>query len=82
MRPRLVDPSIGKMAEGHDGIGKSSIGEEEKVTISKGAAKRKYLLTDDDLSQLKYEEKQNPFNKGYGEFLKIFPLTGYYYYYY
>lgn len=40
---------------------------QEIETVSKGIAKRKYLLTDEDLSQLKYEEKQNPFNKGYGK---------------
>ena len=36
-------------------------------TVSKGVAKRKYLLLDEDLEDLKYQLKDNPVNKSYGK---------------
>ena len=36
-------------------------------TVSKGVAKRKYLLLDEDLEELKYQLKDNPVNKSYGK---------------
>lgn len=39
---------------------------DEKGTVSKGVAKRKYMLLDDDLKGLEFELKDNPVNKGYG----------------
>lgn len=34
--------------------------------VSKGIAKRKYLLVDNDLEGLEFELKDNPVNKSYG----------------
>ena len=39
----------------------------ETGTVSKGVAKRKYLLLDEDLEDLKYQLKDNPVNKSYGK---------------
>lgn len=36
-------------------------------TVSKRVAKRKYLLLDEDLEDLKYQLKDNPVNKSYGK---------------
>lgn len=36
-------------------------------TVSKGVAKRKYLLLDEDLEDLKYQLKDNPVKKSYGK---------------
>ena len=38
----------------------------DKVVVSKGIAKRKYLLVDNDLEGLEFELKDNPINKSYG----------------
>lgn len=34
--------------------------------VSKGIAKRKYLLVDNDLEGVEFELKDNPVNKSYG----------------
>ena len=39
---------------------------DKQETVSKGVAKRKYLLLDDDLEGIEFELKDNPVNKGYG----------------
>ena len=39
---------------------------DKQETVSKGVAKRKYLLLDDDLDGIEFELKDNPVNKGYG----------------
>ena len=39
---------------------------DETRTVSKGVAKRKYILQDDDFEGLEYELKDNPVNKSYG----------------
>lgn len=39
---------------------------EEDNDISKTAAKRKFLLTDEDLEVVPFKLKPNPMNKGYG----------------
>ena len=39
---------------------------EEDNEISKTAAKRKFLLTDEDLAVVPFKLKPNPMNKGYG----------------
>ena len=41
---------------------------EEDNEISKTAAKRKFLLTDEDLAVVPFKLKPNPMNKGYGRF--------------
>lgn len=38
----------------------------KQETLSKGVAKRKYLLLDGDLDGLEFETKDNPVNKSYG----------------
>lgn len=38
----------------------------KQETLSKGVAKRKYLLLDGDLDRLEFETKDNPVNKSYG----------------
>ena len=43
----------------------------EKV-VSKGLAKRKYLLEDKDLEGLEFKLKDNPVNKSYGKHVVIF----------
>ena len=40
---------------------------EEDNEISKTAAKRKFLLTDEDLAVVPFKLKPNPMNKGYGK---------------
>lgn len=39
---------------------------DQEEVVSKGIAKRKYLLIDDDLEGLEFELKDNPVNKSYG----------------
>ena len=51
------------MAEFSDNADKFT---EKQETVSKGVAKRKYLLLDDDLEGIEFELKDNPVNKGYG----------------
>ena len=38
----------------------------DKQGVSKGVAKRKYLLLDDELERLEFELRDNPVNKSYG----------------
>ncbi|KAJ7378884.1 hypothetical protein OS493_019575 [Desmophyllum pertusum] len=45
-----------------------------KETVSKGIAKRKYLLIDDDLEGLDFTLKDNPVNKSYAP-MKLFKLS-------
>lgn len=45
--------------------------------VSKGLAKRKYLLVDNDLEGLEFTLKDNPVNKSYGEHGFIFYLSGF-----
>ena len=40
--------------------------ESREQELSKTAAKRKYLLVDEDLEDLDHKIKDNPMNKGYG----------------
>ena len=54
------------MADGSDGSEAVEKDKKENETVTKSVAKRKFLLTDDELLKLTYEEKQNRFNKGYG----------------
>ena len=44
-------------------------------TVSKGVAKRKYLLLDEDLEDLKYQLKDNPVNKSYGKCEWVYRLS-------
>ena len=39
---------------------------DKEEAVSKGIAKRKYLLVDNDLEGLEFELKDNPLNKSYG----------------
>jgi len=38
----------------------------KEEVVSKGIAKRKYLLVDNELEGLEFELKENPLNKSYG----------------
>ena len=39
---------------------------DKEEVVSKGIAKRKYLLVDNELEGLEFELKENPLNKSYG----------------
>ena len=39
---------------------------DKEEVVSKGIAKRKYLLVDNDLEGLEFDLKDNPLNKSYG----------------
>lgn len=39
---------------------------DKEGVVSKGIAKRKYLLVDNDLEGVEFELKDNPVNKSYG----------------
>lgn len=42
---------------------------EKETSVSKGLAKRKYILQEEDLQGLEFELKDNPVNKNYGAYL-------------
>ena len=41
---------------------------EKQTSVSKGLAKRKYILQEEDLAGLDFELKDNPVNKNFGEY--------------
>lgn len=61
----LEVPVMIKMA---DSSKQDAIIESDVQELSKTAAKRKYLLVDEDLDDLDHELKDNPLNKGYGQY--------------